>query len=143
MVFWLIKTKKLYDFLTPLFGITVFYIWNMKSKKFAYKAWIIGLFGCIGLHRKYLNKPNTVIRRLTFGYLFIGSLIDLFLIPKWVTKHNAIIEISMIEKDLTKLLIIKSKVVNEQNFESAAWYREKEKILKSKIDALKKSNSLS
>ena len=114
----------------------------MKSKAYAYKAWIIGLLGCIGLHRKYLNKPNTVIRCLTFGYFFIGSLIDLFLIPKWVTKHNAIIEVNMIEKDLKKLLIIKSKVVREQNFESAAWYREKEKILKSMTDKIKNSNSL-
>ena len=114
----------------------------MKSKTHAYKIWILGLLGCLGLHRKYLNKPNTVTRCLTFGYFFIGSLIDLFLIPKWVAKHNAIIEVNKMEEELAKLLIIKSKVVREQNFEGAAWYRDKEKLLKNKIEKIKQNNSL-
>ena len=52
---------------------------NTHSVVLGYIAWI---FGFIGLHRFYFGKPLTgIIWFFTLGLLFIGWIIDLFLIP--------------------------------------------------------------
>jgi TM2 domain-containing membrane protein YozV len=52
---------------------------NTHSILVGYLAWI---FGFIGLHRFYFGKPVTgIIWFFTLGLLFIGWIIDLFLIP--------------------------------------------------------------
>jgi TM2 domain-containing membrane protein YozV len=52
---------------------------NTHSVLLGYIAWI---FGFIGLHRFYFGKPLTgIIWFFTLGLLFIGWIIDLFLIP--------------------------------------------------------------
>ncbi|MFT5085313.1 MAG: TM2 domain-containing membrane protein YozV [Lentisphaeria bacterium] len=52
---------------------------NTHSKLIGYIAW---LFGFIGAHRFYYGKPITgTIWFFTFGFFFIGWIIDLFLIP--------------------------------------------------------------
>jgi TM2 domain-containing membrane protein YozV len=48
----------------------------------AYMLWGLGLFGFAGLHRFYLGKPVTGTMWLfSYGCLFVGQLLDLFLIP--------------------------------------------------------------
>lgn len=52
---------------------------NTHSVLLGYVAWI---FGFIGLHRFYFGKPLTgILWFFTLGLLFIGWIIDLFLIP--------------------------------------------------------------
>jgi TM2 domain-containing membrane protein YozV len=48
----------------------------------AYVLWGLGLFGFAGIHRFYLGKPVTGTMWLfSYGCLFVGQLLDLFLIP--------------------------------------------------------------
>jgi len=52
---------------------------NTHSVVVGYIAWI---FGFMGLHRFYFGKPLTgIIWFFTLGLLFIGWIVDLFLIP--------------------------------------------------------------
>jgi TM2 domain-containing membrane protein YozV len=52
---------------------------NTHSVLVGYIAWI---FGFMGLHRFYFGKPVTgIIWFFTLGLLFIGWIVDLFLIP--------------------------------------------------------------
>jgi len=52
---------------------------NTHSVLIGYIAWI---FGFMGLHRFYFGKPVTgIIWFFTLGLLFIGWIVDLFLIP--------------------------------------------------------------
>lgn len=45
-------------------------------------AYIFWLLGFVGLHRFYLGRPITgAIWALTLGLLFVGWIVDLFLIP--------------------------------------------------------------
>ena len=52
---------------------------NTHSVLIGYIAWI---FGFMGLHRFYFGKPlSGIIWFFTLGLLFIGWIVDLFLIP--------------------------------------------------------------
>ncbi len=52
---------------------------DTHSKLIGYLLWI---FGFLGAHRFYYGKPVTgTIWFFTFGLLFIGWIVDLFLIP--------------------------------------------------------------
>lgn len=103
---------------------------TIKSIKISYAYWVIGLFGCLGLHRMYSGKRKTgYIWLFSLGCIGNGSLIDLLLIPKWVNRHNAIIELGKLEQDLNKLQQLKKIVVLDKNVESAAWYRDEEILL--------------
>jgi TM2 domain-containing membrane protein YozV len=51
-------------------------------------AYVLWLFGFFGAHRFYLGRPITgLIYACTFGLLFIGWIIDLFLIP-WMAEQT-------------------------------------------------------
>ncbi|MGH2414647.1 MAG: TM2 domain-containing protein [Microcystaceae cyanobacterium] len=61
----------------------------------AYVLWGIGflqffgLFGFCGLHRFYLGRPVTGLMWLfSYGFLFLGQFLDLFLIPKMIEEFN-------------------------------------------------------
>src|SRR5687767_15172589 len=59
---------------------------NTHSKLVGYILWI---FGFTGSHRFYFGKPITgTIWFFTFGFFFIGWLIDLFLIPSMDRKAD-------------------------------------------------------
>ena len=84
----------------------------MKTKQIEYLYWQISIFGWLGFNRQYLGrwKPN-VLWLCNFGIFGVGSLIDLFLIYKWVNSNNAKIKIVQLENDIIKLKQIKKIVL--------------------------------
>jgi TM2 domain-containing membrane protein YozV len=61
----------------------------VKSTAVAYLLWVVGGFGVLGLHRFYLGRWVTgLIWFLTGGLLFVGAIIDLFVIPGMVRVEN-------------------------------------------------------
>jgi TM2 domain-containing membrane protein YozV len=61
----------------------------MKTNGAAYILWLLGLVGFCGIQRIYTgNYISGVIWFLTLGLLFIGQIIDLFLIPILVRESN-------------------------------------------------------
>ena len=112
---------------------------KLKSIKIAYALWVVGCCGILGLHRFYLNKKRTgILWMLSLGLLGIGALIDLFMIPKFVNRNNAIIQLPRLEKDLEKLKELKNRFAKDHHFEAATWYKNKEKLLIEKIEQQKR-----
>lgn len=61
----------------------------MKDQALAYILWLLCLVGLCGIHRMYAGKWITgIIWLLTGGLLFIGQLVDLFLIPGMIERAN-------------------------------------------------------
>ncbi len=61
----------------------------MRSTPISYLLWLLGLVGFCGIHRFYNGKWITGLLYLfTFGFLFIGQLIDLILIPLMTSRAN-------------------------------------------------------
>lgn len=67
----------------------------------------------------------------TGGLLFLGSMHDLYYLSKMVKICNTKLQKKKLFQNLEKIKAIKNITVKEKNFESAAWYRDKE------IDVLK------
>lgn len=60
-----------------------------KQKTVAYLLWCLGFFGLCGVHRLYTERYLLGILYLfTFGFCFLGQLIDLLLIPDDVGSFN-------------------------------------------------------
>lgn len=69
----------------------------MKSKGTAYLFWLLSLFGWLGFHHFYLQKPvKGVIWIFTGGVFGAGSLIDLFTLGTQVDQYNTKIELDTI-----------------------------------------------
>jgi len=65
---------------------------QMKNKPLAFLLWCLCLLGFCGIHRFYLGKwISGIIWFLTFGLLFIGQFIDLFLLSSKVDVANDLI----------------------------------------------------
>lgn len=61
----------------------------MAKNGTAYLLWFFSTFGMFGVHRFYLGKPvSGTLYFFTFGFLGIGQLVDLFLIPEMVDSQN-------------------------------------------------------
>jgi TM2 domain-containing membrane protein YozV len=61
----------------------------MRSTGTAYLLWCLCLIGINGIHRIYAGKIITgVIWMLTLGLLYIGQIVDLFLIPGMIERAN-------------------------------------------------------
>ncbi len=61
----------------------------MRSTFVAYLLWCLGFLGFAGMHRIYAGKVITgLIWFFTLGLVFIGQLIDLFLIPSMIENAN-------------------------------------------------------
>lgn len=61
-----------------------------KQKSVAYLLWCLGFFGLCGVHRLYTERYLLGILYLfTFGFCFLGQLIDLLLILDDVGSFNA------------------------------------------------------
>jgi TM2 domain-containing membrane protein YozV len=55
----------------------------------AYALWGLCLFGFCGIHRFYLGRPVTgTVWLFSYGFLFLGQLLDLFLIPSLVKDNS-------------------------------------------------------
>jgi len=64
---------------------------NTRKNSTAYILWFACIFGICGIHRFYLGRNlSGVIWLFTFGFLGVGQLIDLFLIPGMVDARNLI-----------------------------------------------------
>jgi TM2 domain len=62
---------------------------GLHSKGIAYLLWLGWPLGLGGLHRFYLGKPiSGFFYLITWGFLGIGQLIDLFRIPRLVREEN-------------------------------------------------------
>ena len=62
---------------------------EQKSSGTAYLLWALGLCGVCGVQRFYLGHTMAGLLYLfTFGFCWIGQLIDLILIPGIVGSHN-------------------------------------------------------
>lgn len=116
------------------------FISNKKTIKKAYRLWLLSGFGWLGLHRFYLNKNKTALLWIcTFGLFGMGSLVDLVLLKWLVQRHNMLEELKELLMELKKTTEWKEQLVHAQKFEEAAYNRDKEVILKKKIDKLRKS----
>lgn len=61
----------------------------MKSTGVGYLLWLFSLFGFAGFHRFYAGKWVTgIIWFFTLGFFFIGTIVDLFLIPGMIDRAN-------------------------------------------------------
>ncbi|MBN4077343.1 TM2 domain-containing protein [Sulfobacillus acidophilus] len=61
----------------------------MKNLIVSYALAVIGLFGPAGIHRFYLGKPiSGIFYLLTWGFLGIGTVIDLIRMPNMVEEEN-------------------------------------------------------
>jgi hypothetical protein len=62
---------------------------GLHSKGVAYLLWLGWPLGLGGLHRFYLGKPiSGFFYLITWGFLGIGQIIDLFRIPRLVRQEN-------------------------------------------------------
>ena len=62
---------------------------EIRSTGTAYILCIIGFFGFAGIHRFYLGRPLTGLLWLfTGGLCWIGTIVDLILIPDMVDSEN-------------------------------------------------------
>lgn len=61
-----------------------------KDVGFAYVLLVLSFFGIAGLHRLYLGRiVSGLIWMFTGGLCGIGTLVDLFLLPRMVEDSNA------------------------------------------------------
>jgi TM2 domain-containing membrane protein YozV len=62
---------------------------GMHSKGIAYLLWLGWPLGLAGLHRFYLGRPvSGFFYLITWGFLGIGQIIDLFRMPRIVREEN-------------------------------------------------------
>ncbi|MCX5940457.1 MAG: TM2 domain-containing protein [Cyanobium sp. LacPavin_0818_WC50_MAG_67_9] len=63
-----------------------------RNLALAYGLWGLGLVGVCGLHRFYNRKPlSGTLWLVTFGFCFVGQLVDLWLMPELVDQANGIL----------------------------------------------------
>jgi hypothetical protein len=63
-----------------------------RNLALAYGLWALGLVGVCGLHRFYNRKPlSGTLWLVTFGFCFVGQLVDLWLMPELVEQANGIL----------------------------------------------------
>ena len=63
---------------------------EQRNLALAYGLWALGVLGVCGLHRFYNRKPlSGALWLLTFGFCFVGQLVDLWLMPELVDQANA------------------------------------------------------
>lgn len=108
-----------------------------KSVRTAYLFWLVGLFGCLGVHRMYLGKRRTArLWLFTAGVLGIGALADAFLLQWLVRRHNLLADLCALRRRLKSTQERKQEAVDQQRYEEAASLRDQEVSLLSRIAKL-------
>ena len=80
---------------------------NGTSDHSTFLGYIFWIFGFIGLHRFYFGKPvSGAIWALTLGLLFIGWIIDLFLIPDMADEATQRFPGGKYDYNLTWILLV-------------------------------------
>lgn len=65
---------------------------EQRNLALAYGLWALGVVGVCGLHRFYNRKPlSGALWLFTFGFCFVGQLVDLWLMPELVEQANAVL----------------------------------------------------
>lgn len=108
-----------------------------KSLRAAYLLWLVGGFGCLGLHRFYLGKRKTAFIWMgTAGVVGVGALADALLLRWLVRRHNRIRALKVLRRRLKEVKEKKQSAVDVQGYEEAASLRDREKLLLDKIGSL-------
>ena len=81
---------------------------NIQSSDHStFLGYVFWIFGFIGLHRFYFGKPiSGAIWALTLGLLFIGWIIDLFLIPDMTDEATHRFPGGQYDYNLTWILLV-------------------------------------
>lgn len=109
-----------------------------KSLKRAYLYWLLGLFGCLGLHRFYLRKRKTaVVWMLSLGLLGLGALADLLFLKWLVKRYNMIQKLNELQSELLRTEQWREELARKQKYEEAAYNRDKEKLLRREMARLR------
>lgn len=109
-----------------------------KSVKRAYLYWLLGLFGCLGLHRFYLRKPKTaVVWMFSLGLLGLGALADLIFLKWLVKRYNMIQKLNELQTELLRTEQWREELARKQKYEEAAYNRDKEKLLRREMARLR------
>ncbi|RYY38460.1 MAG: TM2 domain-containing protein [Chitinophagaceae bacterium] len=109
----------------------------------AYRLWLLGAFGMLGLHRRYLRKHRTATLWLcTGGFFGIGALLDLFLLPWLVQRMHLLEQIQQLEAEIAQTELLREELAHKQKYEEAAYQRDKEKVLRRKVAELRRQLSL-
>jgi len=109
-----------------------------KSVRRAYLFWLLGIFGCLGLHRFYLRKKKTaVVWMFTLGLFGLGALAD-FIFLKWLVKrYNMIQKLNELQQELLTSEHWREELARKQKYEEAAYNRDKEKLLRREMARLR------
>ena len=108
-----------------------------KSIRTAYLLWLLGGFGCLGLHRFYLGKRKTAFIWMgTAGLAGLGALADALLLRWLVRRHNRIRALKELRRRLKEVRGQKQSAIDAKGYEAAASLRDREKLLLDKIGSL-------
>lgn len=107
---------------------------DIKSVRTAYLFWLVGLFGCLGVHRRYLGKRRTARLWLcTAGVLGRRPPARLL-----VRHHNRRAGLRTLHRRLEERVRRKREAVEAQRYEEAAGLRDREVVLQHYIKTLRK-----
>lgn len=110
---------------------------EIKSVRTAYLLWLVGLFGCLGVHRMYLGKRKSArLWLFTLGVLGIGALADAFLLGWLVERHNRLSTLRELRRSLNDTRRRKKEAVDSLHYPEAAALRDREVLLLKKIGKL-------
>lgn len=111
---------------------------ELKSVRTAYLFWLVGLFGCLGVHRMYLGKRKTARLWLcTAGVLGVGALADAVLLHWLVARHNRLAELHTLRRRLEETRQRKKEAVECCRYPEAAALRDEEVVLQHYIKELR------
>ena len=109
-----------------------------KSIRRAYLFWVLGLFGCFGLHRLYLRKKKTAfVWMFTLGLFGLGAVADLIFLKWLVKRYNMIQKLNELQKELLSTEQWREELARKQKYEEAAFNRDKEKLLRREMARLR------
>jgi TM2 domain-containing membrane protein YozV len=92
---------------------------DTHSKTIGYLLWILGF---LGAHRFYYGKPVTgTLWLLTLGLLFIGWIIDLFLIPSMDREADLRFSAGPLDYNLAWLLLTFFGIFGVHRFYQGKW----------------------